>query len=99
MGLELAFLCHSGTKVVVCTICWRATPATAAVVVMAIMPIMAAIMPIMAAIRSPIKHLDLFKIEFSSVSKVCMSGRVPKDYFELLAAKLLNVCAKSHRNG
>ena len=92
MGLELAFLCHSGTKVVVCTICWRATPATAAVVVMAIMPIM-------AAIRSPIKHLDLFKIEFSSVSKVCMSGRVPKDYFELLAAKLLNVCAKSHRNG
>jgi hypothetical protein len=91
MGLELAFLCHSSTKVVVCTVCWRATPATAAVVVMAIMPIM-------AAIRSPIKHLDLFKIEFSSVSKVCMSGRVPKDYFELLAAKLLNIYAKPHRN-
>lgn len=45
----------------------EAIPATAAVVVMAIMPIM-------VAIWSPVKHSDLLKMVFSTVSKVCMSG-------------------------
>ena len=63
---ELEFWCHCCTNVVICIVWWSGTPATAAVMAIAIIPVI-------AAIRSPINLLKPCRTFFINFKRACVS--------------------------